>query len=152
MKSKTISDGRKKLTEEQAEELFTAALRWMMAGGRRAERPSERLLKVIKKLDRVTTRVLRTGEVPKVGEDIYLKTSWYLSHGADDFTGGRCEVTKVTWDEAQKAHFIEVAEDPGSRIRWEGHLKEMQPKLEKEFGNRRGHPDPDNHPDANRWD
>ena len=93
------------------------------------------------------------GTHPKVGEDIYVESAWYLSHGVDDFQGGLCKVTRVypsisggvaTW-------FVETAERPGYGYNWDI-LKEKQEELMVRFGVNRGHPDPDNSPESNTWD
>lgn len=92
------------------------------------------------------------GPSPKVGEDVYLPTRWYLSHGRDDFQGGLCKVTKVYVDTSagDPTWFIEVAERPGYSSNWAS-LREDQAKLKAEFGDKRGYPDPDEHPDSNDW-
>jgi hypothetical protein len=84
---------------------------------------------------------------PKVGTDIYIDTAAYISHGRDDFQGGKCRVTKcytrngITW--------VEVLERPGHVYNWI-FLEPVQKELKKEFGENRGHPDPDYHPNANK--
>lgn len=95
----------------------------------------------------------KKGSTPKVGDDIYVYTSLYLSHGADDFQGGLCKVSRVDKEisAGKPTVFVVVKERPGHSYNWE-YLAERQAELKKEFGRRRGRPDPDNHPDSNRWD
>lgn len=93
------------------------------------------------------------GPPPEVGKDIYVLSSYYLSHGADDFEGGLCKVTKVYADMSagEPTWFVEIEERPGYRYNW-ALLRKEQDKLKAQHGDRRGYPDPDNDPDANRWD
>lgn len=81
---------------------------------------------------------------PKVGQDIYVGTSWYIDHGEDDFNGGLAKVTKVEWDEHANGgdYCVYIAERPGHGYYWSG-LAERQAALKKEFKRRRSHPDPD---------
>jgi hypothetical protein len=95
---------------------------------------------------------VRGGPPPAVGSDIYVRTAWYLSHGADDFEGGLCKVTKVTvgMSAGNPTWYVEVAERPGHSYNW-AILREEQESLAEEHGNRRGYPNPDNDPESNRW-
>jgi len=91
---------------------------------------------------------------PKIGEDIYVPSSFYLSHGADDFCGGLCEITNI----------IERPECPNDYNRlfvtFKGvrgemnwlYLMEGQEKWAEDYGDKRGHPCPDYTPEFNRWD
>jgi hypothetical protein len=85
----------------------------------------------------------------EVGQEIYLGTELYLSHGEDDFAGGLCKVKKV-WKEHGKI-WISVAEKDGI-YNWTEYLTENQEKWKKEYGTRRGKPDPDLSPESNQWD
>ena len=89
-------------------------------------------------------------EVPKVGNVIYLNTQLHLSHGIDDFRGGKATVTKVFMDVSggKPTPFIETAEDPGARYNWEI-LAEAQAQLAAKFGDSWAHPDPDYRPEFN---
>lgn len=77
---------------------------------------------------------------PPVGADIYIKTSMYIDHGEDDFSGGLCKVVKVTHQYGQ--YQVEVEENPGWSYGWE-YCSEVQEKLAKEYGSKRGYADPD---------
>ncbi len=89
------------------------------------------------------------GFVPQEGDDIYVGTHLYLSHGEDDVVGGRAQVIRV--EESQWGPRVEVLEHPGVVYAWK-FLAEEQPKLAKDFGDSRAHPDPDYDPEFNRWD
>lgn len=74
--------------------------------------------------------------VPKIGDFIYLDTSLYVTHGADDFMGGKCEVASVK--EEWGIIWVSVKEDPETWHGWP-ELYKMQEQLKSEFGNRRGY-------------
>jgi hypothetical protein len=99
----------------------------------------------------------KAAKLPQVGDEIYAPSSYYLSHGIDDFVGGLARVksvrpiTELTIGPNAGKHFVTV-EEGGSAWRWEGYLDAQQAELKKEFGKRRAHPDPDNSPESNRWD
>lgn len=78
--------------------------------------------------------------VPKVGDSIYLDTSLYVTHGADDFIGGLCEVASVK--EEWGTIWVSVKEDPETLHGWP-ELYKMQEQLKMEFGTRRGYKRPD---------
>lgn len=92
-------------------------------------------------------------DTPQVGDDIYLPTALYLSHGADDFIGGLARVRRVGpgMSAGEYVPFVEVAERPGTYYNWR-HLREEQEKLRTKFGDNRSYPDPDLRPEFNRWD
>lgn len=75
-------------------------------------------------------------DIPKVGDQIYLDTSLYVTHGMDDFIGGLCEVEFVKVEAS--GIFIAVKEDPGAFYAWK-YLSVQQKKLNKEFGTKRGY-------------
>ena len=89
---------------------------------------------------------------PKVGDTIYVDSAWYLSHGEDDFEGGRVTVSSVRVDTSagEPTWFVSITERPGHSYNW-AILKERQAELAAEFGDKKGHPDPDNDPEFNRW-
>ncbi len=92
------------------------------------------------------------GPPPVVGEDVYVGTSWYLSHGVDDFHGGLCAVesVKVDMSAGKPTWFVSVRERPGYGYNW-AILREEQEKLREQFGTTRGYPDPDDSPSSNEW-
>lgn len=83
-------------------------------------------------------------QMPIAGEDVYIPTSLYLSHGIDDFEGGLCRIIRVSEgiSAGEKVPFIEVAERPSYSYNWEC-LRDGQEKLKKEYGRRRGRRHPD---------
>lgn len=95
-------------------------------------------------------------KIPKVGDTIYVPDQWYMSHGVDDFAGGKAKVKKVTGtiNAGKRVHVIEIEERPGHGYYWENSIGQEgeQERLKKEYKNQKAHPDPDNHPDSNRWD
>jgi len=87
---------------------------------------------------------IKSTDAPKVGDDIYVGSSYYIDHGEDDFEGGLCKVTQVSLGTSagKKVPFICIKERPGHSYNWE-YLKEHQAEWKKEFGKRRGYEDPD---------
>lgn len=88
--------------------------------------------------------------IPEPGDQIYVDTELYLSHGEDDFRGGRATVIAVRTGVSQgrQVPFVEVAENPGSSYNWEL-LAAKQAALAAKFGDRRAHADPDSRPEFN---
>lgn len=86
----------------------------------------------------------------KPGDSIYVPTAWYISHGQDDFTGGLCTVSRIEMgiSAGEKVAFVEVSERPGHLYNWPILAKEQE-SLRAEFGDRRGHRDPDYSPECN---
>lgn len=83
---------------------------------------------------------------PRVGDDVYIPTSLYLTHGEDDFQGGRCRIVQIY--EESTGPFIEVEEDPGTHHNW-AYLMEHQEEWREQYGDRRGYPHPDLRPEFN---
>ena len=65
----------------------------------------------------------------KVGDDIYVPTSLYLSHGEDDFHGGLCKIIGIGEEHGWK--WVRVKERPTTKYGYDG-LIEEQKKLKKE--------------------
>lgn len=78
--------------------------------------------------------------VPKVGEKIYVNSSFSISEGSRDVVGGLATVTEV--DRKSGNIFISVKEHPNRDYNWE-FLADEQTKLRKEFGRKMAYPDPD---------
>lgn len=91
-----------------------------------------------------------TAHVPKVGDTIYVPTALYLSHGRDDFHGGKATVSKVTSgiSAGEEVPFISVKERPRTSYNWE-FLAEKQADLKARFGDTLSYPDPDYDPQSN---
>lgn len=95
----------------------------------------------------------KTIPLPKVDDEIYIPTSLHVYRGADDFIGGLCTINRVeTSKHLPPDHcnyiMIGVEEDSSSMYNYKGLLKE-QSKLKKQFGKKRGHPQPDLRPEFN---
>lgn len=90
--------------------------------------------------------------LPEKGNKIYVGTSLYLSHGADDFEGGIATITKVEVDKhcvnKYNRIMVGIKERPGHLYNYI-YLMENQAKWKKEFGKQKAHPDPDNSPSSN---
>ncbi len=85
----------------------------------------------------------------KVGEDVYIPSAFYLSHGEDDFSGGLCKIIEI--EEVLPGHkYIRVKEQPSSQYPYD-YLLENQKKWKKEYGKRRGKACPDYSPNSNCW-
>jgi hypothetical protein len=89
-------------------------------------------------------------EVPKPGDVVYVETELHLSHGADDFRGGKATVAAVRMQTSlgKQIPFIEVVQNPGSFYNW-AHLAEKQAALAAAFGEAWAHADPDVRPEFN---
>jgi hypothetical protein len=81
-----------------------------------------------------------------VGDEIYVPSSTYVDHGADDFRGGLCRVVAVS--ELNGLVFVEVEEDTGTLHSW-AYLEPLQDELRARFGDERGRADPDLRPEFN---
>lgn len=88
--------------------------------------------------------------LPKVGDVIYVPTDLYLSHGVDDFHGGKAQVVEVREEISAglKQPFVRVRENPDALYNWI-YLSRQQEELKKKFGDQKAHPDPDYRPEFN---
>ena len=84
-------------------------------------------------------------KIPKIGSDIYVRSSFSCSHGSDDVVGGLAKVTEIEEgiSGGEKCLFISVQEHPGHSYNWSQMLINEQDKLKKEFGKKRAYPSPD---------
>ena len=83
-----------------------------------------------------------------VGEWIYVESEFYLSHGEDDFVGGRARVMQVKLDEKLRA-WVEFEVQSGKMHNWE-YLGPKQNPLRARYGKAMAHRDPDRRPEFNR--
>jgi len=92
-------------------------------------------------------------DVPKPGDVVYVDTDLFLSHGADDFRGGKATVSavEVQISNGSPMPFIEVAQNPGTWYNW-AMLADKQAALAAEFGDTWAHPEPDLRPEFNRFE
>ena len=81
---------------------------------------------------------------------VYVPTELYISHGVDDFHGGRTMVVEVVEElsEVLREPFIRVRERPDTLYNWL-HLSRQQEDLRREFGDQVAHPMPDLRPEFN---
>ena len=88
--------------------------------------------------------------LPRIGDVIYVPTDLYLSHGVDDFRGGKARVAEVVEEvsEGLKTPFIRVKERLDTLYNWP-YLSKQQVELRKEFGDQEAHLDPDYRPEFN---
>lgn len=85
-------------------------------------------------------------DAPKIGQEVYVDSSLYLTHGVDDFMGGLCKISSVHF--IGNTYEIAVAEDPDVYSSWT-ELEKEQGALKKKFGIKRGHKRPDNRNEFN---
>ena len=86
-------------------------------------------------------RGLRRGPaLPRVGDWIWVPSSFFMSHGRDDFAGGRAQVSSITND--TRGVSLTIAERPGATYYW-ANLGPRQSELRQEFGDTKAHLDPD---------
>jgi len=89
---------------------------------------------------------------PRVGDKIYIESTIYVTHGADDFQGGICTVKAVRSHPSaagEESITVEVEEDPGTWYTWTGYLEPRQEEWKKNYGERTGSPKPDLRPEFN---
>ncbi len=89
--------------------------------------------------------------VPLVGQEIYIPSALYISHGRDDIMGGRVVVTKVIQEKHgdRIVHSIQVTGFPNITYYWENGLAQQQEDLREQFGDQLAHPDPDKREEFN---
>jgi len=89
--------------------------------------------------------------VPSVGQEIYVPSALYLSHGRDDILGGRTTVTKVVAEKHgdRIVHGIQVKGFPNETYYWENGLMQQQEELRQRFGDQLARPDPDEREEFN---
>jgi hypothetical protein len=106
----------------------------------------------MKKLEKKDPAYYGCKSIPVIGQEIYVSGAMYMSHGEDDFAGGRAEIDSVREDISGgcPAIFISIKERPGHGYNWK-FLEDEQEKLAKAYGNERAHPDPDDRPEFNCW-
>lgn len=99
-------------------------------------------------------RSLPNWREPCVGEDICVPSSFYISHGRDDFQGGVCKIAEVIkrndCPNDYNRLFVKIEERPGSEYNWLLLIKDEESNRER-YGSRRGFPDPDYSPEFNEW-
>ena len=89
---------------------------------------------------------------PKVGDIIYVPSAFFLSHGLDDFCGGKVHVIeiKIGVSGGKQTYMARVKERPSCLYNWEFLCKE-QSKLKERYNNKWAHLDPDYREEFNVW-
>ena len=84
-------------------------------------------------------------KLPKIGDKIYVESSFYISHGSDDVIGGIATIstTKYQISGGKRCLFVEVKEHPGNSYNWTQFLSKKQSELKKEFGRNKARTQPD---------
>lgn len=84
---------------------------------------------------------------PKIGDKIYVPSSYYVYRGEDDFEGGLATISSI--DKSKHLppdHFnylmVGIKERPNTGYNYKV-LLEKQEVLAKEYGDQVAHPDPD---------
>lgn len=89
---------------------------------------------------------MANNNIPKVGQDVYINSAFYIDRGEDDRVGGLAEVIEVKQQMSggnPNCTFIRVKEYPGTMMNWDQFLAKEQDKLKAQFGNSRAYHDPD---------
>lgn len=91
---------------------------------------------------------------PKVGDKIYVPSSYYVYRGEDDFKGGLATINKVeASNHLPKDHFnywmVGIEGRPSTMYNY-GVLVEKQEVLKKEYAGRVAHSNPDFNPKFNQ--
>ena len=89
--------------------------------------------------------------IPKVGDYVYIPTELYVSHGEDDYIGGRTTISSVRGGPDDSLVWIRTAFDDSQEWRWDV-LKQQQAELAEEFGSTPPKRTPDFRAEFNRWD
>ena len=88
---------------------------------------------------------------PSVGDEIYVPSALYVSHGEDDILGGCAIVESIKKEKHgnEIVHGVTVQELPSRTYYWENGLAEEQEGLRERFGSQRARPDPDEREEFN---
>lgn len=80
---------------------------------------------------------------PVIGSKIYIDSSYHISRGSDDVTGGLATISKISksMSGGKMEWFIEVKEVPNSGYNYAILIEPgNQERLKKEFGKLKAHP------------
>ena len=93
---------------------------------------------------------------PKIGDKIYVPSSYYVYRGEDDFEGGIATINKVYFSKhLPKDHFnytmVGIEGRPGTMYNYRV-LAEEQDELKKEYEGKVAHSSPDFRPEFNQPD
>lgn len=92
-------------------------------------------------------------KLPKIGDKIYVPSSYYVFRGEDDFDGGLAEIAKIDISKhLPEEHFnyimVGITNRPATMYNYKSLLKD-QKELKKEFKNQLAKPNPDLRPQFN---
>lgn len=119
---------------------MTNAIKWYMIDELSDAQEKNKVLDRICKNSQEIVKMLDKSTLPKVGDEIYVPTSLYIDHGANDFIGGICTISHIQIDMYGVMVFIK--ERPGRSYPWD-YLLKNQEKWKKEYKQKRGHKSPD---------
>lgn len=85
--------------------------------------------------------------MPKIGDKLYISSSYYISHGEDDVDGGLATIKSIKISDHLPADdnnsiFVTFEEIPGVEYNYKL-LLEKQDKLSKEYADKIAKPNPD---------
>lgn len=96
---------------------------------------------------------MKAEELPKVGDKIYVGSSYYLGHGRDDFEGGLATIRAVDISETLPIdHINAVMIRINERTGWAYNYKvllDQQEELKSQFGDQAAFADPDDREEFN---
>lgn len=86
--------------------------------------------------------------VPRVGDRVYVRSSYYIDRGEDDVEGGLATVAEVRdgISAGKPTPFVVLKEVPGTAYNWTI-LLEQQADLRKQYKGRKAHRSPDPRPE-----
>ena len=99
---------------------------------------------------------MRKIKKPKIGDKIYVHSSFYISHGSDDFVGGLCTIDGIEYSKTlpedhcnycmvrikERPSMVRIKERPSTAYNYL-YLLEEQEELKEQFGDQVGYPDTD---------
>lgn len=87
---------------------------------------------------------------PVIGQQAYIPTQLYMTHGEDDFLGGLATIKSVGEGDGCNV-LVEFEEQLGSHWNWP-YLLAHQDEWRETYGERRAEPFPDHRPEFNQSD
>ena len=93
---------------------------------------------------------------PKIGDKIYVPSSYHVYRGEDDFEGGLATISKIEYsDNLPKTHInyimVAIEEQPSAKYNYKILIKK-QSELKKRYKDEVAHPTPDLRPQFNQPD
>lgn len=99
---------------------------------------------------------MKLNKCPKIGDKIYVHSSFFIDRGADDFMGGIATIKSIKYSShLPKEHInytmIEIEENKNTLYNYRL-LMGRQEEFQKEFKNGIAHPEPDYREQFNKSD